>query len=313
MATKRSTGPRIGAGPRVATAQPAPSPTVREDAGDRFPVGVRDVDLARVAPDPSQPRRTMDPERLAELTASIAANGLLQPLVVREEGMGRDGEMRYVIIAGGRRYAALKALHDAAETEAERARWARVTVVINGTEGAALRVVQLVENLQREDLAPIEEARALREIVDVEGLTTTALAARIHRSQGYVDERLRLVRHDAIAEAVTVGALTPSAAAAVASVADPGDRARWLARAYRGEFVRAREVYAAKPPRPARPRPPETAARTGLPPLTAADLHLIRDRLAAAPAFANDTEAEAYRDAVRALATAARALLRRMG
>jgi len=110
-------------------------------------------------------------------------------------------------------------------------------------------------NLQREELPPVEEARALQELMRLENLTTTGVAARIHRSQGYVDERLRLVRH----EDVEAGVLTRSAAAAVASIDATDERRAWIERAQAGQVVRPREVYGSKPNRR---RTPQTAAET---------------------------------------------------
>ena len=197
----------------------------------------------------------MHPERLAELAASIVTHGLLQPIVVRQAGLDQHGDMRYIVVAGGRRYAAIQlALAGPGATdEGLRARLTRVPVIINDSPEAERRVLQLIENLQREDLNPVEEARALKEIANIEGLTTNGVAQRVHRSQGYVDERLRLLRHEDVEDAVETGLLTKSAGAAIASIRAADDRRAWLERARQGEVIRPREVYASKPDR--RPRP----------------------------------------------------------
>lgn len=250
MAAKRPTGPRIAPrpGPHITTAQPD-APTTVYAGGDRILVGAREIDVSQLAPDPEQPRKYMDPDRLAELAASITRDGVLQALLVREEGMGRDGDMRYAIIAGGRRYAAIQLALAQALDEETRRRLARVPVVVRDTEAAERRVLQLVENLQREELPPVEEARALKELMQLEDLTTTGVARRIHRSQGYVDERLRLIRHDDVATAVEAGVIPSSAAAAVASIGSADERRDWIERAQAGETIRPREVYASKPDR----------------------------------------------------------------
>jgi len=250
MAAKRPTGPRIAPrpGPHITTAQPD-APTTVYAGGDRILVGAREIDVSQLAPDPEQPRKYMDPDRLAELAASITRDGVLQALLVREEGMGRDGDMRYAIIAGGRRYAAIQLALAQALDEETRRRLARVPVVVRDTEAAERRVLQLVENLQREELPPVEEARALKELMQLEDLTTTGIARRIHRSQGYVDERLRLIRHDDVATAVEAGVIPSSAAAAVASIGSADERRDWIERAQAGETIRPREVYASKPDR----------------------------------------------------------------
>ena len=266
MAEKHGTGPRVAGrdpGPRVAIAQPATPPTLVHLGNDRVLVEAREVDIAQIDADPDQPRKAMDPARLGELARSIADYGLLQPLVVRQAGMGRDGDMRYVVVAGGRRHAAIRLAIAAATDEDARRRLARVPVVVSETPAAERRVIQLIENLQREDLSPVEEARALKEILQLEGLTMGALATRIHRSQGYIDERLRLIRHEEIEQAVEAGLLTKSAGAAVASLAGAEARAAWLERARAGETIRPREIYASKPGR--QQRPMAATAPTGNP------------------------------------------------
>lgn len=241
---RRTTGPRIG--PRLTPPQPAPPPTVMQLGSDRVLAGAREVDIAQLRPDPDQPRKSMRPDRLAELAESILQHGLLQPLVVRQEGLAPDGDMRYVVIAGGRRYAALKLLLDRPLDGATRARITRVRVIVNESEATERRVLQLIENLQREDLSPVEEARSLKEIMHVEALTTTELASRVHRSQGYIDERLRLLRYEEVEAAVEAGWLTKSAGAAIASLSSADARQSWLARASDGETIRPRDVYATK-------------------------------------------------------------------
>ncbi len=250
MTRKRPTGPRIAPrpGPHITTAQPD-APTTVYAGGDRILVGAREIDVTQLAPDPEQPRKYMDPDRLAELAASITRDGVLQALLVREEGMGRDGDMRYTIIAGGRRYAAIQLALAQVPDEETRRRLARVPVVVRDTEAAERRILQLVENLQREQLPPVEEARALKELMQLENLTTTGVAQRIHRSQGYVDERLRLIRHDDVATAVEAGVIPISAAAAVASIGSADERRDWIERAQAGETIRPREIYASKPDR----------------------------------------------------------------
>ncbi len=275
MAKTRTTGPRIaprpGTGPRFSAPQPAPPPTVVQLGGDRLLAEAREIDIDQLAPDPEQPRRHMDPARLEELAASIARHGVLQPLVVRQDGLGRDGDMRYTIVAGGRRYAAIRLLLGRPLDETTRRRVARVPVVVNDSAAAERRVLQLIENLQREDLNPVEEARALKEIMRIERLTTTGLAERVHRSQGYVDERLRLLRHEDVEEAVETGLVPKSAGAAIASLRSADERRGWIERARAGETVRARDVYASKSRRDrdrvAAGLPPVSAPQVGAPPV----------------------------------------------
>ena len=249
--SKRSSGPRIAPpkGPRLGTPQPATPPTMVQLGADRLFGGAREVAFGQITPDPDQPRKYMHPDRLAELSDSIVQHGLLQPIVVRQAGLDRGGDMRYIVVAGGRRYAAIKLALDTIANDEIRARLARIPVIINDSAEAERRVLQLIENLQREDLNGVEEARALKEIARIEGLTTVGLAGRVHRSQGYVDERLRLLRHEDVEDAVATGLLTKSAGAAIASIPAADARQEWLARARSGETIRPREVYATKPKR----------------------------------------------------------------
>lgn len=255
--SKRSSGPRIAPpkGPRITTPQPATPPTMVQLGADRLFGGAREIAFGQLTPDPDQPRKYMHPERLAELSASIVQHGLLQPIVVRQAGLDHTGDMRYIVVAGGRRYAAIKLALDTSADDAVRARLARLPVIINDSAEAERRVLQLIENLQREDLNGVEEARALKEIARIEGLTTVGLAGRVHRSQGYVDERLRLLRHEDVEDAVATGLLTKSAGAAIASIPAADARQEWLIRARNGETIRPREVYATKPQRRRRAAP----------------------------------------------------------
>ncbi|HEY8602262.1 MAG TPA: ParB/RepB/Spo0J family partition protein [Thermomicrobiales bacterium] len=263
--SKRTSGPRITPnGPRLTAPQPATPPTVVQLGADRIFTGAREVAFAQITPDPDQPRKFMNPDRLAELSASIVNHGLLQPIVVRQAGLDRGGDMRYVVVAGGRRYAAIKLALDTTADEAVRARLQRIPVIINDSAEAERRVLQLIENLQREDLNGVEEARAMKEIARLEGLTTVGLAGRVHRSQGYVDERLRLLRHEDVEDAVETGLLTKSAGAAIASIPSADARQEWLARARRGEVIRPREVYATKPQRRPRRGPTPSGADPAL-------------------------------------------------
>jgi ParB family chromosome partitioning protein len=147
------------------------------------------VPIDKVERDPAQPRHDWrhddGDERLDELTQSIKDLGLLQPLVVRRAGD------RYVVIAGGRRLVA-----------AQRAGLREIPVIVRDEEGAHARVLQLIENLQRQQLSSLDEARAYQELMEIEGLTTGAVAARVHVSTQTVRDRLRLLRDQVLADAV---------------------------------------------------------------------------------------------------------------
>jgi len=139
------------------------------------------------------PRRQLsDIDQLAE---SIAAHGLLQPVVVRPVGQ------RYELIAGHRRLEALRRLG-----------WQRVPVVVRPADVDSAYLLTLVENLQRADLQPREEAAALETLVRERGWTTRQVAAAIKRSQAYVSKRLRVFDDPLLAPAVLANQLSVSAA-----------------------------------------------------------------------------------------------------
>ena len=198
--------------PELRPAQPAAPLAHGRPGADGYLRGAREVGLSQLEPDLGQPRRTMDPVRLGELARSIVAYGLLQPLLVHELGMDLEGphagNLRYRIIAGGRRYAALLLACEQAAEPGLLARLQRVPVVVSETPEASIRVVQLVENLQRDELNPIEEARAYVELLDLQRLTVADLAQRLHRSDQYLYDRIRLLADQAIADAVQEGRLS---------------------------------------------------------------------------------------------------------
>lgn len=167
------------------------------------------VPLDAIERDPAQPRRDWRHddgyERLAELTRSIQEFGILQPLVVRRAGD------HYVVIAGGRRLVAAK-----------RAGLSHVPVIVRDEEGARVRVLQLVENVQRQQLTPLDEARAYQELMEIEGLTVGEIAARIHVSTQTVRDKLRLLRDQVLADAVERGQISATAAREISKLPDEG-------------------------------------------------------------------------------------------
>ncbi len=148
-----------------------PEATVAE-AGE-----LRELPIELVKPNPNQPRTKIDPEALAGLATSIEANGVVQPLLVRPLP---DGS--YELIAGERRWRAAQA-----------AGLARVPAVIRDQELAERLQVALIENMVREDLNPIDEARACAALVDELGLSKEELARRVGRSRPAVSNLIRLL------------------------------------------------------------------------------------------------------------------------
>ena len=139
--------------------------------------GVRTVPLREIEPDPGQPRKTFNQDSLAELAASIGEHGLLQPIAVRPQPMGG-----YRIVAGERRW---RACRMAGLTE--------VPVVIRDVSDQEAMELALVENLQREDLDPVEEACGIRELIARCGLTQEQAAQRLGKSRSALANSLRLL------------------------------------------------------------------------------------------------------------------------
>src|SRR4030095_3081650 len=142
---------------------------------------VTELDIDALAPSDLQPRLQMDDARLEELTASIRSHGVIQPIVVRKTGDG------FRIIAGERRWRAAK-----------RAGLTRVPVVFKdvGAEHASQHLLELalIENIQREDLNPIDEAKAYRRLVDEFHLTQDAVASAVGKDRATVANTLRLLK-----------------------------------------------------------------------------------------------------------------------
>ena len=136
--------------------------------------------LADIEPDPGQPRKTFDEASLAEMAETIKAHGLIQPIVVTPAPA--KSKKKYRIVAGERRYhACLKA----GLTEAP-------IRVVRGDEGA-LSEIALVEDLQREDLSPIETAQAIKKLIEAQGLTQEKAAARLGMGRAALANKLRLL------------------------------------------------------------------------------------------------------------------------
>ena len=150
-----------------------------EDAAPSFESDTRieTLPLREIEPDPGQPRKTFDDETLAELSASIAEHGLLQPIAVRPKPSGG-----YLIVAGERRW---RASRMAGLTE--------VPVVIKDVSDEQAMELALVENLQREDLDPVEEAAGIRELMTRCGLTQEQAAQKLGKSRSALANSLRLL------------------------------------------------------------------------------------------------------------------------
>jgi ParB family chromosome partitioning protein len=225
--------------------------------------GLLEVDVDRIMPNPWQPRLELDEGALAELAQSIREHGILQPLIVT-----RAGGESYALVAGERRWRAARA-----------AGLLTVPVVVKETTPRQRLELALVENIQRQDLSPLETAQAYRQLIDEHGLTQEGLAERVGKSRAAVANALRLLQlPPAARDALARGLISEGHARALLSCASTEIGAILLdAIVERGLSVRqaeelARRLNAGGPPSPAGP-PARPSARQ-LP----ADAAAIEDR-----------------------------------
>jgi ParB family transcriptional regulator, chromosome partitioning protein len=164
-----------------------------------------EIDLDLIEPNPSQPRLRFDETHLKELAQSITANGIVQPLLVRKLGN------RYQLVAGERRWRA-----------AQLAGIQKVPAVVRDIPDERLLELALIENIQRQELNPIEEALAYKRLIDSLGLTQEAVAQRVGRDRSFITNYLRLLRlPEDIQSMVEEEKLTTGHARALLGVDDP--------------------------------------------------------------------------------------------
>lgn len=165
----------------------------------------REVPINEIRPNPSQPRSHYDEDTLRGLARSIIEVGLLQPVVVQEIDGG------YTLISGERRWRA-----------AQLAGLQSIPAILRQADEAGALTQALIENLQREDLTPLEEASAYRNLIDEHGLTQQEVAHRVGKGRATVANSIRLLRLPApILELLETGQLTAGHARALLSVSDP--------------------------------------------------------------------------------------------
>ena len=160
-------------GPKAA----ADAPALEAAPGDQLSV----LPIDALTPGKYQPRRAMDPDKLTELAESIKAQGVIQPVVVREIDRDKGGKV-YEIIAGERRWRA-----------SQQAGLKEIPVVIREVDDRTVVAMALIENIQREDLNPLEEAQALQRLIDEFDLTHAQAAEAVGRSRASVSNLLRLL------------------------------------------------------------------------------------------------------------------------
>ena len=192
-------------------------------------LGVRHIPIDRIDPNPAQPRTRFEQSALDELTASVREHGILQPILVRPiEDTGR-----YQLVAGERRWRAAKA-----------GGLATIPALIEELDDDTALEIAIIENLQREDLSPLEEAVMYDRMIKEHGYSIRRLAQKLGKDKGYLENRLRLA--DAppeIQDLVSVRKDTVSHAYELLKIDDPRRRRRLAEQVARGELtlVRLRE------------------------------------------------------------------------
>ncbi|MEZ4469314.1 MAG: ParB/RepB/Spo0J family partition protein [bacterium] len=205
------------------------------------PAGPGTLPISQVHPSATQPRTAFDDARIAELSASIEANGILQPILVR-----RLSRERYEIIAGERRFRA-----------ARRAGLVEVPVVIREATDSEAYELALVENVQREDLNPVEEALAYRHLAEVRGMTQEEVAQRVGKDRVTVANSLRLLKlPPPILDRLAAAEITAGHARAILTCPEPEGQVELARQAVEGGWsVRETERQARARKQPATPAP----------------------------------------------------------
>ena len=177
---------------------------------------IQEIPVGELDPNPDQPRRTFSPESISQLADSIREQGVLQPLLVAPAGGGR-----YMIIAGERRYRA-----------GREAGLETLPCIVKDIDVIRQREIALIENLQREDLNPIEAAKGIRALMDQCGYTQEKVSFRLGKSRPAVANMLRLLQlPDEVTEMVKDGLLTAGHARVLAGVNSSAEQLRLASKA----------------------------------------------------------------------------------
>jgi ParB family transcriptional regulator, chromosome partitioning protein len=228
---------------------PAIVSLLSNDRHGRARGGVRHVDVDRITPNPEQPRLAMEQTSLDELSASIREHGVLQPILVRPL---ENGEFQ--LIAGERRWRASKA-----------AGLATIPALVEEIDDDTALEISIIENLQREDLSPLDEAAMYERMVRDHGYSVRRLAQKLGKDKGYLENRLRLAdAPEEVRELVSLRKDTLSHAYELMKVDDPKKRKRLAAQVARGELtlIKLRDKIEGRPTRSA-PGPDELAEEAG--------------------------------------------------
>lgn len=171
--------------------------------------GVLEVDINKIKPNPNQPRKNFDEDALKDLAASIKVHGIVQPIVLNKNADGT-----YMIIAGERRWRA-----------ANLCGLKTVPAIIKDYTEKQIKEISIIENLQREDLNPVEAAKAIKELMDEYGLTQEAVSERIGKSRSNVANTLRLLTlYPAVLDMIEKGKISAGHARCLVVVEDANEQ-----------------------------------------------------------------------------------------
>lgn len=161
-----------------------------------------EIEISKIMPNPNQPRKQLDGQKLDELSASIEQHGVLQPILVRPKGT------QYEIVAGERRY-----------TAAKKAGLKKIPAIVRQVDKDKMLTLALIENVQRDNLNPVEEALSYRELLEEQGFNQTSLAKEISKSRPVISNALRLLElPDYVLKLLKNGEISVGHARAIVSI-----------------------------------------------------------------------------------------------
>lgn len=188
--------------------------------------GVLEIDITKIKPNPNQPRKNFDEDALKDLAASIKVHGIVQPIVLNKNADGT-----YMIIAGERRWRA-----------ANLCGLKTVPAIIKDYTEKQIKEISIIENLQREDLNPVEAAKAIKELMDEYGLTQEAVSERIGKSRSNVANTLRLLTlYPAVLDMIEKGKISAGHARCLVVVEDANEQLK-LANAIVSKNLSVRDI-----------------------------------------------------------------------
>ncbi len=207
------------------------APSVETSPADQQLIKLR---VAQIRPNPFQPRVAFNPEKQQELIDSMRERGMIQPVIVRQTKEG------YELVAGERRLRAVKALG-----------WVDVPAVVRATSDQEALEISLLENIQRDDLNPVEEAKAFERLATEFGLTQEAIAKAMGRERSSISNALRILKlPDKIIDAIRNGIITSGHAKALLSIETQDQQLAAFDQMVKGEFsVRKAEALTRHPGR----------------------------------------------------------------